>query len=123
MKLSLVALASAAAGVAGALEKRQVGGVLICNGANATGPCKYDVYALDACQQLSPPYHQNTSTFAPDGDDFSCFPRTYDCGAICTSPTGCTFGAVDFSYEHKYDLRAIQWDTLIRSFDCHKKTQ
>ena len=44
------------------------------------------------------------------------------CGGICTSPTGCTFGAVDFGYANKYNLSAIGWDHYIASFDCHLKT-
>ena len=74
---------------------------------------------MQTCYTLEPPWHQNTSTFAPDGEGFHCYPRAYDCGAICTSPTGCTFGAVSFGYAHKYDLGAIGWNTLFRSFDCY----
>ncbi|PTB66308.1 hypothetical protein BBK36DRAFT_1200662, partial [Trichoderma citrinoviride] len=95
--------------------------VLLCTGANATGTCNYSVYALDTCHQLPAPYHQNTSTFAPDGEAFECFPRIGDCGEICTSPTGCTFGSVDFDYANKFNLGAIQWNTLISSFDCSLK--
>ncbi|OAA69467.1 hypothetical protein ISF_02737 [Cordyceps fumosorosea ARSEF 2679] len=103
------------------IEKREVGGVLICTGANATGDCVYKKYELNKCQQLEPPFLANASTFAPDGDAFACYPRVMDCGGICTSPTGCTFGQVDFGYEHKFNLSAIQWNTLIRSFDCFEK--
>ncbi|OTA08033.1 SSCRP protein [Trichoderma parareesei] len=103
------------------IHKREIGGVLLCTGANATGTCNYSVYALDTCHQLPAPFHHNTSTFAPDGEAFECFPRIGDCGSICTSPTGCTFGAVDFDYAHKFDLGAIQWNTLISSFDCSLK--
>ncbi|ETS01395.1 hypothetical protein M419DRAFT_123486 [Trichoderma reesei RUT C-30] len=103
------------------IHKREIGGVLLCTGANATGSCNYSVYALDTCHQLPAPFHHNTSTFAPDGEAFECFPRIGDCGSICTSPTGCTFGAVDFDYAHKFDLGAIQWNTLISSFDCSLK--
>jgi hypothetical protein len=76
------------------------------------------VYELETCHQLPEPYHKNANTFAPDGEDFSCFPRITDCDQICQSPTGCTFGAVTFDYEHKFNLSAIQWDVNIASFDC-----
>ncbi|KAG5979715.1 hypothetical protein E4U55_004838 [Claviceps digitariae] len=125
MKLSvssIAALASVAAVVtASPVEKRQVGGVLLCTGTNATGTCKYQVYPLNQCQQLEPPFYQNTSTFAVDGEGFECTPRLVNCGGICMSPTGCTFGAVDFNYQHKWDLGAIGWNTYITSFDCHLK--
>ncbi|KAF7540534.1 hypothetical protein G7Z17_g12171 [Cylindrodendrum hubeiense] len=102
-------------------HKREVGGILTCTGVNATGTCHYEVYELEKCHQLPTPFHANINTFAPDGEDFSCYPRTTDCDGICRSPTGCTFGAVDFNYEHKYDLGAINWDTLFKSFDCQAK--
>ncbi|UKZ88567.1 uncharacterized protein TrAFT101_004319 [Trichoderma asperellum] len=125
MKFStIVATAvSAAIAVSGTpIEKREVGGLLLCTGANATGTCTYNVYELKTCHQLPAPFHHNTSTFAPDGEAFNCFPRIGDCGSICTSPTGCTFGAVDFNYKNKFDLGAIKWNTLISSFDCELKT-
>lgn len=122
MRLSTIAaLASAAAVSASPIEKRQVGGVLLCTGVNATGTCKYQVYPLNQCQQLEKPFYQNTNTFAVDGEDFECYPRLVDCGVICKSPTGCTFGAVDFNYEHKWNLSAISWDKYITSFDCQLK--
>ncbi|KAG6003443.1 hypothetical protein E4U21_002037 [Claviceps maximensis] len=122
MKLSSVAaLASAAFVGASPVEKRQVGGVLLCTGVNATGTCKHQVYQLNKCQQLSAPFYQNTNTFAVDGEGFECSPRLVDCGSICRSPTGCTFGAVDFNYKHKWNLGAIGWDKYIKSFDCHLK--
>ncbi|KAG5921903.1 hypothetical protein E4U42_005662, partial [Claviceps africana] len=96
--------------------------VLLCTGPNATGTCKYQVYPLDQCQQLPAPWYQNTKTFVVDDEAFECSPRLVDCGDICTSPTGCTFGAVDSNYEHRWDLSAIDWDKYIRSFDCHLKT-
>lgn len=117
--LSTILLATASS--ASPFGKREVGGVLICTGANATGQCSHQVYTMEECHQLPAPYYQNTNTFAPDGEAFSCFPRVYDCGGICKSPTGCTFGGVDFAYENKYNLGAIQWDTLIKSFDCSLK--
>lgn len=76
---------------------------------------------MKECQQLQAPFLTNTSTFAPDGESFYCFPRLTDCNGICTSPTGCTFGQVDFNYEHKYNLSAIGWNAYIRSFDCFVK--
>ena len=42
-----------------------------------------------------------------------------NCSQICTSPTGCTFGAVDFYNPRKWDLSAIGWEHLIGSFTCH----
>ncbi|KAM3514471.1 hypothetical protein MY11210_001915 [Beauveria gryllotalpidicola] len=116
-----VAASSLAAAFASPVSKRQVGGVLICTGANATGDCVYQKYELDKCHELQAPFLKNSSTFAPDGDNFACYPRLSDCGGNCTSPTGCTFGQVDFAYEHKFNLTAIQWNTLIRSFDCFEK--
>ena len=77
---------------------------------------------MGECHNLEKPYLQNTATFAPDGEAFECFPRVGNCSSICTSPTGCTFGAVDFKYEHKYNLTAIEWNKLIASFECNKKT-
>ncbi|RYP21949.1 hypothetical protein DL767_009152 [Monosporascus sp. MG133] len=99
--------------------KREVGGVLICQGANATGTCTYKVYSLGKCHNLPPKLQRNASTFAPDGDGFYCFPRAGTCSQICTSPTGCTFGAVDFHNPRKWDLSAINWQRIIGSFDCH----
>jgi hypothetical protein len=92
--------------------------VLICTGANQTGDCTHEVYKLEKCHQLKKPFLFNVSTFAPDGESFECFPRTTGCNDTCMSPTGCTFGPVDFNYEHKNNLTAIQWDTLFNSFDC-----
>ncbi|KAH7272861.1 hypothetical protein FSOLCH5_003152 [Fusarium solani] len=124
MKLSSVAasvLVSASAVSASPIHKRELGGVLMCTGANATGTCHYEVYKLEKCHQLPPPFYKNVKTFAPDGENFACYPRVYDCGGICKSPTGCTFGKVDFNYEHKYNISAIGWDTLFQSFDCFEK--
>ncbi|PHH69224.1 hypothetical protein CDD83_5796 [Cordyceps sp. RAO-2017] len=100
------------------MTQNGAGQVLICTGANATGQCSYRVYEMDKCQQLAAPFHRNAATFAPDGDAFACYPRVTNCGDVCMSPTGCTFGAVNFSYPHKYDLRAIRWDKLLSSFSC-----
>ncbi|RCI14634.1 hypothetical protein L249_6418 [Ophiocordyceps polyrhachis-furcata BCC 54312] len=116
---SALTVVSAAALASGSpVEKRAIGGVLLCTGPNSTGICDYKVYELNKCHQLSAPFHHNTSTFAPDGEAFSCFPRVTDCSAICMSPTGCTFGAVSFHSPLKEDLGKIQWNTLISSFDC-----
>ncbi|KAH6606841.1 hypothetical protein Trco_005994 [Trichoderma cornu-damae] len=119
--LATAAVASAAAVSGTPIHKREIGGVLLCTGANATGTCSHAVYKLKTCHQLRAPFYRNTSTFAPDGEAFQCFPRVGDCGSICTSPTGCTFGGVDFGYAHKFDLGAIKWNTLISSFDCAMK--
>lgn len=45
--------------------------------------------------------------------------NSQDCGGICTSPTGCTFGAVTYDYKNKFNLTAIGWDKYISSFECH----
>ncbi|KAF4457470.1 SSCRP protein [Fusarium austroafricanum] len=103
------------------LKKREIGGVLMCTGANSTGFCDYQVFKLKKCHQLPKPLYHNITTFAPDGEDFECFPRTTNCKDICKSPTGCTFGAVDHNYPHKENLTAIEWNTLFSSFDCSLK--
>ncbi|KAH8176383.1 hypothetical protein LIA77_04801 [Sarocladium implicatum] len=107
-------------------EKREIGGVLLCTGANSTGTCVHHVSQISQvgevkCNQLRSPFFENTATFAPDGEDFECFPRSYSCGEICRSPTGCTFGPVDYSFKYKYDLGRIGWKNLIQSFDCAMK--
>ncbi|KAK7749304.1 hypothetical protein SLS62_008273 [Diatrype stigma] len=101
------------------LPKREVGGVLICQGANATGPCIHDVYSLEECHDLPLDLQRNAATFAPDGEGFYCYPRAGNCSQICTSPTGCTFGAVDFYNPRKWDLTAIHWEALLGSFTCY----
>ncbi|KAI8627388.1 hypothetical protein F5Y19DRAFT_477602 [Xylariaceae sp. FL1651] len=103
------------------IAKREVGGILICNGANATGNCHYETYTLEDCHDMPTEFYQNTSTFAPDGEDFYCWPRVSRCSDICKSPTGCTFGgAFYFGNPNKYDLGKISWDKSLVSFDCHK---
>ncbi|KAJ3527479.1 hypothetical protein NM208_g10679 [Fusarium decemcellulare] len=64
------------------------------------------------------PEHQH---ICPRREDFSCYPRVTSCDDICKSPTGCTFGAVDFNYENKFNLSAIKWNKLFKSFDCALK--
>ncbi|KAK3944291.1 hypothetical protein QBC46DRAFT_404548 [Diplogelasinospora grovesii] len=121
MKTSITAvvLSLAALSQQKPIQKREVGGVLICNGPNATGSCTYAVYQMDTCYNMTAPYYQNAATFAPDGEAFYCYPYMMPCGGICTSPEGCTLGAVDFGYEHKYNLTAVGWDKYIASFECH----
>ncbi|KAK1750698.1 hypothetical protein QBC47DRAFT_406755 [Echria macrotheca] len=102
------------------VEKRELGGVLICNGANSTGVCEHKVYELDVCHDLEAPLFQNSSTFAPDGEGFYCYPYATKCDGICTSPTGCTLGAVSFAYQYKFDLSQIGWDKGISSFECRR---
>ena len=94
--------------------------VLICNGAQATGNCSYQVYELDACHNLTSEFSGNAATFAPDGEDFYCFPYLITCGGICRSPTGCTPGAISYDSPDKFNLTALGggWDRLITSFDC-----
>ncbi|KAH7038193.1 uncharacterized protein B0I36DRAFT_237714 [Microdochium trichocladiopsis] len=101
------------------LDKREVGGILICQGPHATGPCSYGKYELDMCHDMPPGFIKNAATFAPDGEAFYCFPRVGRCADICTSPTDCTFGAVSFDSPLKYDLGIYNWQTLFESFDCH----
>lgn len=36
------------------------------------------------------------------------------------SPTGCTLGAISFSYKFKFNLGEIGWDRGISSFACHR---
>lgn len=107
---------------AAGVVKRELGGVLICQGANATGACHYEQYSLDECHDLPTEMSANASTFAPDGDNFYCYPTAGNCSQICTSPTGCTFGAVTFSSPEKYDLGLKNWTNLIGSFTCHENT-
>ncbi|KAI1434348.1 hypothetical protein GGR50DRAFT_662732 [Xylaria sp. CBS 124048] len=103
------------------LDKREFGGILLCQGANATGDCHYEVYALEECHDVPPEFFHNIGTFAPDGDDFYCWPRVSTCDDICKSPSGCTFGgAFYFDKPDKYDLAKIHWDKSLGSFDCHK---
>ncbi|CAJ2506133.1 Uu.00g002630.m01.CDS01 [Anthostomella pinea] len=102
------------------MAKREVGGVLMCKGANATGDCHYEVYSLQDCHDVPDGFSKNTLTFAPDGDQFYCWPRVGTCADICKSPTGCTFGGtLYFSNPAKYDLAKISWDKSLMSFDCH----
>lgn len=116
----IAAVVSVMIASASPIEKRELGGILMCTGVNATGTCHYDVYELGKCHQLPKPFHTNINTFALDGEDFACYPRIYDCGGQCRSKTGCTFGLVNFDYENKYNLGAIKWDKFFRSFDCFK---
>lgn len=48
----------------------------MCIGANATGECCYGVYEMNRCYDVAAPFYLNTSTFAPDGEPFFCYPRT-----------------------------------------------
>ncbi|KAG8428681.1 hypothetical protein J3459_002544 [Metarhizium acridum] len=60
MKYSTVAaiVSSAVAVSASPVEKRAIGGVLLCTGANSTGTCKYSVYELNKCHQLTEPFYR-----------------------------------------------------------------
>lgn len=120
MKIKAFVILGSVLASAAPIEQREVGGVLICNGANATGECEYRAYELETCYDLAAPLYQNSSTFAPDGDGFFCYPYATSCDGICTSPTGCTMGAVSFDYEHKFDLGAVGWDKGISSLTCHR---
>lgn len=97
--------------------------VLICNGARATGNCTYQVYRLDTCYNLTGPYYRDAATFAPDGDEFYCYPYMEPCGGVCTSPEGCTAGAVSYNTTDRFNLTALGgWDRYIAAFECHAGT-
>ncbi|CAK7269673.1 hypothetical protein SEPCBS57363_003720 [Sporothrix epigloea] len=113
-------LAAAAVATASPITKREPGGLLLCTGANSTGTCQYNVYPLDSCINITTPFTGSTNTFAPDGEAFACYPYAMPCGSICTSPEGCTLGAIDFNYEHKYNLSAVSW-AAVASFRCFTK--
>lgn len=94
--------------------------ILICTGPSATGSCAHETYELDACHNLTAPYAGDAATFAPDGEDFYCYPYLMACGGICRSPEGCTYGAVSFNTTAKFNLTAAGgWNELIESFECH----
>ncbi|EPE03475.1 hypothetical protein F503_06648 [Ophiostoma piceae UAMH 11346] len=118
---SFAVLLAAVLAVASPIQKRDVGGVLICSGANATGTCEHNVYKIDSCNNITTPFNGSTLTFAPDGEAFFCYPYAMKCGGICTSPEGCTLGAVDFSYPHKFNMSEVSWSN-IKSFSCHLKS-
>ncbi|KAK4250535.1 hypothetical protein C7999DRAFT_38380 [Corynascus novoguineensis] len=100
-------------------EHNRIGGVLICNDPNGQGHCEYTVYELEKCYDLPPELVNNAATFAPDDAPFYCYPYIMECGGICTSPTGCTMGAVNYEYEHKFNLTEVGWNKYITSFECH----
>ncbi|KAI0602967.1 hypothetical protein F4775DRAFT_531336 [Biscogniauxia sp. FL1348] len=118
--LALAACASALPRPPATVAKRDVAGVQLCTGANATGTCHYEVYTLQECHDVPEGFSKNTRTFAPDDSGFFCWPRVGSCADICRSPTGCTFGgAIDYFYPNKYDLAKSSWDKSLMSFDCH----
>ncbi|OAA58615.1 hypothetical protein SPI_06688 [Niveomyces insectorum RCEF 264] len=119
---SLTLLTAAALAVASPVAKRETGGILLCTGANATGTCNYATYPLETCIDLVAPFANNTNTFAPDGEPFACYPYLMPCGGLCTSPEGCTLGAVSFYYPHKFNLSDVGWANWIQSFECHPVT-
>ncbi|KAG6039940.1 hypothetical protein E4U19_002235 [Claviceps sp. Clav32 group G5] len=122
--VAVLASAAAARSVPPHEERGEVGAsILLCTGDNASGSCTRRDYPLGQCQQLTTDLYQNTRTFAVESHDVECMPRLVNCDGACMSPTGCTFGAVDDNYKHKWDLRAIGWDKYIRSFDCRMKTK
>ncbi|KAJ4169925.1 hypothetical protein NW754_006070 [Fusarium falciforme] len=123
MKLSSVAasvLVSASAVSASPIHKRELGGPHVHRSQRNRNLPLRGLQARKVPPAASP-FYKNVKTFAPDGENFACYPRVYDCGGICKSPTGCTFGKVDFNYEHKFNISAIGWDTLFQSFDCFEK--
>ncbi|CAK7268363.1 hypothetical protein SEPCBS119000_003023 [Sporothrix epigloea] len=117
MMMLFAILAAATVAAASPITKREPGGLLLCTGANSTGTCQYDVYPLESCVNMTTPFAGSTNTFAPDGEAFACYPYAMPCGSICTSPEGCTLGAIDFKYEHKYNLSAVNWQ-VVTSFYC-----
>ncbi|ORY69738.1 uncharacterized protein BCR38DRAFT_419960 [Pseudomassariella vexata] len=122
LPILLAAAVSTSAAPTANIAKREIGGVLICQGVNATGTCAYSAYTMEDCHDLPDNLSGNAATFAPDGDNFYCYPKAGKCADICTSPTGCTFGAVSFDSPVKYDLTSIKWQTLLKSFTCHLNT-
>ncbi|KAH6627660.1 hypothetical protein F5144DRAFT_576510 [Chaetomium tenue] len=100
-------------------EHNEIGGVLICTDPNGQGHCEYNVYELEKCYNLPPALIHNAATFAPDDAPFYCYPYLTECGGICMSPTGCTFGAVSYDYKNKFNLTRIGWNQYIESFECH----
>ncbi|KAJ4411730.1 hypothetical protein N0V82_008914 [Gnomoniopsis sp. IMI 355080] len=117
----LTALATASLSTAKPIEKRQLGGVLLCTGAQSTGECTHQVVSFGTCTNLTAPYLTNTSTFAPDGEEQYCYPYLYPCGGICKSPEGCTLGAVSYNSTAKTNLAAAGgWNELIESFECYQ---
>ncbi|KAK3374984.1 hypothetical protein B0H63DRAFT_262752 [Podospora didyma] len=123
MQLSTLFLAIASATslvTAKPIEKRTIGGITMCTGANFTGTCEYRVWPLETCITLGAPFYKNTNTFVPDEGNWFCYPYLMDCGAICRSPTGCTMGPIDSTRpDYRTDLQLQHWDKMIRSFDCH----
>ncbi|KAI5864505.1 hypothetical protein GGS23DRAFT_449765 [Durotheca rogersii] len=111
-------IATASCVAAHPVEKREVGGILICQGAYGTGPCHHEVYAMRTCYELPEGFAQDTKTFAPDDDSFFCWPRAGTCADICRSPTGCTFDILSFYNPAIWDLSTIKWDTILGSFNC-----
>ncbi|KAK3340540.1 hypothetical protein B0H65DRAFT_263085 [Neurospora tetraspora] len=101
------------------LQARTLGGILICNGPNASQACAYNVYEMETCYNLPEQFFRNASTFALDEGGWYCYPYIMSCGEICTSPEGCTLGGVSSQYEHKFNLSAVGWDHYISSFECH----
>jgi hypothetical protein len=94
----------------------------MCTGPNATGTCQHAVFPFNECIVLPDPFPKNINTFAPDGESFYCYPYPYTCNdpnEICRSPSGCTLGAVSFSYPHKYNLGEVNWNTYMKSFTCY----
>ncbi|EOO04091.1 hypothetical protein UCRPA7_377 [Phaeoacremonium minimum UCRPA7] len=122
MKFStvLTAITSASLAAAKPISKRELGGVLLCTGANATGTCEHVVYPLETCVNVTAPFYQNAATFAPDGEEFFCYPYIMPCGGLCTSPTGCTMGPVDFTYKNKFNMSVTGWDHYLSSVTCHQ---
>ncbi|KAK3391747.1 hypothetical protein B0T20DRAFT_488628 [Sordaria brevicollis] len=109
------------------METGTVGGILICNGPNASPACIYDIYQMEICYDLPVPFLRNASTFVLDDGEWYCYPYILDptgqnsmsCGGICTSPEGCTLGGVSPQYEHRFNLSAVGWGHYISSFECH----
>lgn len=72
------------------------------------------------CYNMTAEFFQDAATFAPDSDVFYCYPYIMACGGRCTSPTGCTAGALSYNSTNKFNLTNWGgWDHLISSFECH----
>ncbi|KAK2073885.1 hypothetical protein P8C59_008129 [Phyllachora maydis] len=123
---AVIVLVLASACMSGAnpiAQKRAVGGVLMCTGANSTGQCNHAVHPMDKCVNVTTALYHKVVTFAPDGEEFYCYPYENLCGVgICTSPEGCTLGAISYESPFKDNLTAVGWGQSVGSFECYQGT-
>lgn len=91
---AVIVLVLASACMSGAnpiAQKRAVGGVLMCTGANSTGQCNHAVHPMDKCVNVTTALYHKVVTFAPDGEEFYCYPYEY---IIPARSGGCKRGRV-----------------------------